>query len=81
MPLITEMFAFVISDKSPEDEGIPAFEGPGGMAMPMVGADLTRIADLMPLAQDIADRSGKQVRIYRFSQKRMIGEVNPAKAP
>lgn len=73
MPLITEMFAFVVYDGTGEaDEGVIGFD-----RMPLVGADLTRVESLQPLAQQIANTIGKQVRIYRFSTKEQIGEINP----
>lgn len=76
MPLITEMYAFVTSDTAPDDEGIPAFMN-GPILMPMTGADMARVQDLMPIAQRAADESGKQIRIYRFSQKEQIGVIEP----
>jgi len=72
MPLITEMFAFVVSDSAPDDEGVIALAG-----LPLVGADLARVASLTEAAQRIADATGKQVRIYKFGAKEQIGEINP----
>lgn len=76
MPLITQMYAFVTSDAAPDDEGVPAFMN-GTILMPMTGADMARVQDLMPIAQRIADETGKQIRIYRFSQKEQIGVIEP----
>ncbi len=46
--------------------------------MPFMGADLERVRSLMEeRAQRIADKLGKQIRIYRFSQKEQIGTIEP----
>lgn len=80
MPKITEMFCFAMSDKDDDDEGVPAlFTGLG--SMPLVGADITRIDALLPHAQKIANEFGKPLRIYKFSQKEQIGEVQPNGKP
>jgi hypothetical protein len=76
MPRVTEMYAFVMSDTEPDDEGIPAIPL-GPLMMPMTGADMNRVASLMPHAQKIANRSGKQLRIMRFTGIEKIGEINP----
>lgn len=75
MPRITELFCFAINDTDPEDEGVPAFDLLGGV--PMIGADMARVEDLIPLAQRLSDESGKQIRIYKFSQREQIGTINP----
>lgn len=78
MPVITEMFAFVVADKSPEDEGVIAYLDPGmGTWMPMVGADLTRVDALRPEAQKLADATGKKVIIKKFYIVDIIGTVVP----
>ncbi len=77
MPKITEMFAFVVADTAPDDEGVIAFYASNGMMMPMCGADLDRIESLIPIAQRWADESGKPMRIYKFTGKEQIGEILP----
>jgi hypothetical protein len=66
MPRITEMYAYVMADTDPDDEGIPAFTI-GGVTMPMVGADLARAAALRPHAVALAQITGKPVRLLRFT--------------
>ena len=39
------------------------------MFMPLVGADLGRIKSLLPIATDIALKSGQTFRIYKFENK------------
>lgn len=76
MPKITKMYCFAMYDKGPDDEGIPAFASPLGV-MPMMGADVDRIASLMPRAQIIANETGQPLRIYMFDHMEQIGEVSP----
>lgn len=80
MPKITEMFCFAIDDKDANDEGVPAFDS-GVMTLPMMGADLRRVEQLTPIAQRLADASGKPIRIYKFSVKEQIGEISPRQMP
>ena len=43
MPKITELYAWVIADSGPDDEGVPAFlDLTTGSWMPMMGADRAR---------------------------------------
>ncbi len=76
MPLISELFCFAVFDGGPGDEGIPAF-GEGRFLLPMMGKDLAMVERLIPIAQKFADDSGKSIRIYKFTGKEQIGEVNP----
>jgi hypothetical protein len=78
MPRITEMFAFVVEDRGPNDEGLVGMQMPDGSWMPFVGADPKRVASLMPLAQEIADRYQKPVRILRFTTRGEFGIITPA---
>lgn len=80
MPKITEMFCFAVDDSGEKDEGVPAFES-GRMMWPLMGADLTRVESLMPIAQKIADETGKPIRIYKFSRREQIGEISPRREP
>lgn len=77
MPKITEMYCFAMYDKDESDEGVPVFTSRDGELMPLMGADLTRIDSLRIVAQALADAFGKQLRIYKFTNREQIGEVNP----
>lgn len=76
MPKITEMFAFVTTDKGPDDEGLVGYATIEGW-MPLVGADPSRIESLKPIAQKIAKKTGKPIRILKFSQMEEIGRISP----
>lgn len=66
MPKIDAMYAFVVADSGPDDEGVPAFQAIDGTWMPMLGADLARIDSLRPLVQHMADDMGKPIYLRRF---------------
>ena len=68
MPKITEIFAFVAEDSRPDDEGITAVQV-GHTWMPMVGADMARVDSLRPVAAKIARRTGKPVKLLRFTNR------------
>jgi hypothetical protein len=74
MPLVTELYAFVAVDgDDPEDEGIMAFAGMNGMMIPMIGADMTRVEDLKPIAKSAADAAGFSYKILSFT---LTGEID-----
>jgi hypothetical protein len=70
------MYAFVCADHDHDDEGVLAFCDDRGRWFPMMGADMDRIASLIPLADEIVKRSGKPYRILHF---KLDGEVEDAR--
>ena len=80
MPRISEMFAFIAEDAGPEDEGVVAtsIHHPLGVIhMPLVGADMARVASLRPKALAIARASGKRIRLVRFSLREELEVIEP----
>lgn len=77
MPRITEMFAFVVADTGPDDEGVTAFCGPDGTWRPMVGADMARINSLREHAQAIASVTGKPIKVLRFTGRTEVEVIAP----
>ncbi len=74
MPRITEMYAFVVEDTSPNDEGVLAIqsmEGKGDQRiwLPLVGADMARVNSLRSIAQGIGRKIGKKVTLVHFSNR------------
>lgn len=63
---IEQMYAFVMVDPADNTEGIPAFTGPAGVPLPMVGADMKRVDDLRPIAKGIADAHKAKITLCRF---------------
>lgn len=81
MPLITEMWAYVVTE-SPGEEGIPALNATtlqGHMAMPMVGADGARMKSLRRHAVAIAKDMGKPVKLVRFTGLQVVETFVPGK--
>jgi hypothetical protein len=77
MPRIEELFAFVIQDgPTADDEGVPA-EWIGAAWFPLMGADIARVESLMPLAQGLADKTGKSLRILKSVKLEQVGEIHP----
>jgi len=62
---VLSMFAFLVVDDD-GTEGVPSIETPIGH-MPMMGADLARMAVFKPIAQRWARENGKPVRLVHFS--------------
>jgi hypothetical protein len=81
MPKITEVFAFVVADKDADDEGVPAMSvnvpGAGPHFMPLFGADMARAESMRPLAQHVADTTGKKLTLMRFTGREIIDEIIP----
>lgn len=77
MPRITELYAWVVADSGPEDEGVPAFMGVDGMMYPMMGADLERATSLRRHAQALATASGKPARLLRSTVLEEVEVVDP----
>ena len=76
MPRISEMFAFIAEDTGPEDEGVAAVMV-GNVMLPLVGADMARVASLRPVARSIASASGKTVRLVKFSLREELETLAP----
>ncbi len=72
---IEEMFAFVALDAD-GSEGVTAFRT-GTSWMPMVGADVTRVEQLMPKAQAVANLTGKTIKVLKFNRRRQVDQLEP----
>jgi hypothetical protein len=68
---ITEMFAFVATDKN-GDEGVMGFLAEDGAWVPLVGADMDRVDSLRPIARKIKMVAGMDYKILHF---KLIGEL------
>lgn len=71
MPQITEMYAFVMEEDSPDDEGVMGMSM-GEWMLPLVGADMSRVKSLIPYANEIARAVNRPYKILRFSQREDI---------
>lgn len=78
MPKIERLFAFVVEDNGPDDEGVAAFHISGSsMFMPMIGADMDRVESLKSQARLIARATGKPVKLVEFSQRTELEVIEP----
>jgi len=80
MPKIEEMYAFVIEDTGPDDEGVVGMGTKMGW-MPLVGADMARVESLKPLASVAARASGKKVKLLHFGCRRLVEVIEPGVDP
>lgn len=74
MPRITEMYAFVVEDTGPDDEGVMAIQSMEGeddqrIWVPLVGADMAIVNSLRPIARGIGRKIGKKVTLVHFSNR------------
>lgn len=74
---IDSMWAFTTIDAD-GSEGVCAFLAADGTMMPMVGADLARVAALKPIAQQIADANGSTVTLAHFSTRTVQEVITPS---
>lgn len=76
MPAITELYAWVMEDTGPDDEGVPAFAH-GDALMPMMGADMERAMCLRPQAVLTAKAFGKPIRLVRSTALEVVEVIEP----
>lgn len=76
MPKIEELYAYVIEDAGPDDEGIPAFMV-GDTWWPMIGADMKRADEIRPHAQLAANIKGKKVTLIHSTGLEVIETLEP----
>lgn len=76
MKRIDKMLAFVSEDG--ESEGVVAIRVQGAW-MPLVGADIERINGLRAAAQDVADKTGRRIRLLRFTVREELEVIEPAR--
>lgn len=81
MPRIEEMYAFIVEDSGPDDEGVIGIQtGPGDdgqrLWLPLVGADMARVNSLRPIAQGIGHQIGKKVTLVHFSNRQDLEVIN-----
>ncbi len=83
MPKIERMYAFVQEDTGPDDEEVISAPGRvlgpfhGPVPVPLVGADQGRVETLRPVAQRIADATGKPVKVLMFSVRTEVAVLMP----
>ena len=74
---ITEMFVYITVDDI-EGEAIMLVKGRDGW-YPMIGSDMKRALSLRPLAETIAERYGKRIRLVRFADRKDVTKMHAPK--
>lgn len=73
MPKIKEMYAFIVEDSGPDDEGVIGIQSMRGSSgciwLPLVGADMARVESLKPMARGIGKQIGKKVTLVHFTNR------------
>lgn len=77
---IEEIYAYVAVDD--EGEGITAYLSPeNGHWMPMVGADMDRMKSLAPVAQQLADKGDRPIKLIRYATRSELETLLPQERP
>ena len=80
MPKIEEMYAFIVEDSGPDDEGVVAIQSEvgdqGRLWLPLVGADMARVESLMSIARGIGNQIGRKVKLVHFTNREDLGVIN-----
>ena len=72
--IIEQMYAFIAQHDTAE--GICAIQM-GSAWMPMVAADMKRVAQLTPAAQTMADETGKVITLCKFETRTELQVITP----
>lgn len=78
MAVIREFYAYVAEER-PGEEGLIAYQM-GDTMMPLIGADLERMASLQPYAEAAGRMQNVPVRLVRFTKRTVIQTWTPPKA-
>lgn len=77
MPKITELYAWVVADTGPDDEGVPAMMAPNGMHYPLMGADMAAAEGWRPYVATLAQDLGKPVKLIRSTSIEVVETIDP----
>ncbi len=68
---IDELFAYVTVDPEDDIEGVVSAVSPLGM-VPLIGADPERMLSYKPLAKEMSEVTGQEIRLVRFTSRQEI---------
>jgi ABC-type branched-subunit amino acid transport system ATPase component len=71
---ITEMFAFIATEKD-GTEGVMGMMSENGW-VPLVGADMDRVESIKPIVQGIAQSSGVNITLAKFSVRENLEVIS-----
>ena len=72
---IEEIYAFIELDPKDGNEGITAFPI-NDMLFPLITADTARVDQLRPLAQHIANSTGRVIELRKFSKMEVLEVIS-----
>lgn len=76
---INQLFAFIVLDED-GTEGVPAvYNWSTGMAIPLMGADMTRMNQMKELVLKDPTLKGKKITLARFAERENIGTFDRTK--
>lgn len=73
---IDTIYAYIIRDED-GTEGIIGHVVPGSGSMPLIGADEERMRSMEPIAQAIADGTGKTISLVHFTKREELKPIEP----
>lgn len=73
---VDNMYAYLSVDQEDGNEGLVAIDTATGK-MPLVGADMGRMLSYKPIVKNLVKTTGFKVRLYKFSSKKLLDEINP----
>lgn len=76
---IGTLYAFIVVDKD-GTEGVPAFQS-GPMLVPMMGADVLKATQLLPVAAQVAREQKQSVELVHFGDRRHVDWIDPPGGP
>ncbi len=71
---IIEIYAVVANDE--RGEGVVA-TSIGGITMPLIAADRTRLNNILPFARDMATERGQSLKLVKFTAREDVQEILP----
>lgn len=79
MSKVEQLFAFIVEDSGPDDEGVIALLSEKGVEgqfwLPLVGSDMARVDSLRSIAKGIGGQIGKKVKLARFTNREDLEEL------
>lgn len=73
---IDAIYAFVSVDDD-GNEGLCGATMPDGMWMPLIGADEKRLIALMPIAEELAHRSRREIKLIKLTTREELRTIRP----
>jgi hypothetical protein len=71
---VNEIWAYLSVDPTDGNEGVIAAPI-GSLTMPLIGADKERMISLKPIAEELAKRSGIEIKLVKFSRREVVETI------